>query len=85
MLVQMTSVGEATGSMESTLRVLASYYDNETDLKTKRAIALLEPSIIVVSGGAGGADSVRGLSAHVQYVRQYANGILSPRQPGLWV
>lgn len=48
MLVQMTSVGEATGSMESTLKVLASYYDNETDLKTKRAIALLEPSIIVV-------------------------------------
>ena len=34
--------------MESTLKVLASYYDNETDLKTKRAIALLEPSIIVV-------------------------------------
>ena len=48
MLVQMTSVGEATGSMESTLKVLASYYDNETDLKTKRAIALLEPSIIIV-------------------------------------
>ncbi len=48
MLVQMTSVGEATGSMESTLKVLATYYDNETDLKTKRAIALLEPSIIVV-------------------------------------
>ena len=48
MLVQMTAVGEATGAMESTLQVLAAYYDNETDLKTKRAIALLEPSIIVV-------------------------------------
>ena len=48
MLVQMTSVGEATGSMEATLQVLAAYYDNETDLRTKRAIALLEPSIIVV-------------------------------------
>ena len=34
--------------MESTLQVLAAYYDNETDLKTKRAIALLEPSIIVI-------------------------------------
>ena len=47
MLVQMTAVGESTGSMEDTLRVLAEYYDNETDLKTKRAISLLEPSIIV--------------------------------------
>ena len=34
--------------MESTLEVLAAYYDNETDLKTKRAISLLEPAIIVV-------------------------------------
>ena len=34
--------------MESTLKVLATYYDNETDLKTKRAIALLEPSIIII-------------------------------------
>lgn len=48
MLVQMVSVGETTGSMEDTLKVLAAYYDNETDLKTRRAIALLEPSIIVV-------------------------------------
>lgn len=48
MLVQMTAVGESTGSMEETLKVLAVYYDNETDLKTKRAIALLEPSIIIV-------------------------------------
>ena len=48
MLTQMTAVGESTGSMEETLKVLAAYYDNETDLKTKRAIALLEPSIIIV-------------------------------------
>ncbi len=48
MLTQMTAVGETTGSMEATLEVLAAYYDNETDLKTKRAISLLEPAIIVV-------------------------------------
>lgn len=47
MLTQMTAVGEATGSMESTLDVLADYYDSETDVKTKRALSLLEPSIIV--------------------------------------
>lgn len=48
MLVQMTAVGETTGSMESTLQVLAEYYDNEVDVRTKRALALLEPTIIVV-------------------------------------
>ena len=48
MLVQMTAVGEATGSMESTLQVLAEYYDNETELRTKQALSLLEPAIIVV-------------------------------------
>ena len=47
MLVQMTAVGEATGSMETTLKILAEYYDNETDLRSKRALALLEPAIIV--------------------------------------
>ena len=48
MLTQMAAVGETTGAMESTLEVLAAYYDNETDIKTKRAIALLEPALIVV-------------------------------------
>lgn len=48
MLVQMTAVGETSGSMEDTLLVLAEYYDNETDVRTKQALALLEPAIIVV-------------------------------------
>lgn len=47
MLVQMTAVGEATGSMESTLKVLAEYYDNEVEVRTKRALSILEPTIIV--------------------------------------
>ena len=34
--------------MESTLRVLAEYYDNEVDVRTKRALSLLEPTIIIV-------------------------------------
>ena len=48
MLTQMAAVGESTGSMESTLNVLADYYDSETSVRTKRALALLEPAIIVV-------------------------------------
>lgn len=48
MLTRMTAVGESTGSLESTLDVLAEYFDNETDVRAKRALALLEPAIIVI-------------------------------------
>jgi type IV pilus assembly protein PilC len=47
MLVQMTAVGEATGSLEATLEILAEYYDNEVDTLTAKALSLLEPIIIV--------------------------------------
>jgi len=47
MLARMVEVGETAGAIESTLRVLAEYYDNEVDLRVKRALALLEPAIIV--------------------------------------
>ncbi len=46
LLVEMTSVGEETGSLEETLRVVGDYYDNEVDTATTRAVALLEPIII---------------------------------------
>lgn len=48
MLVQMIAVGENAGALESTLAVLADYYDNEVDVRTERALALLEPIIICV-------------------------------------
>jgi len=48
MLTQMTAVGETTGSLESTLKILAEYYDNEVDVRVKRALSLLEPAIIIV-------------------------------------
>ncbi len=48
MLVEMTAMGESTGSMESTLEVLANYYDNEVSVSTDRALSLLEPIIICV-------------------------------------
>ena len=46
MLIQMTAVGESAGALESTLNILAEYYDNEVDVRTERALALLEPIII---------------------------------------
>lgn len=48
MLVQMTAMGEATGSLESTLEIQAEYYDNEVENLSARALALLEPIIICV-------------------------------------
>lgn len=48
MLVQMTAMGEATGSLEGTLEIQAEYYDNEMDTLSARALALLEPIIICV-------------------------------------
>jgi type IV pilus assembly protein PilC len=51
MLVQMTAVGEATGSLESTLDVLGEYYDNEVDTLTARAMSLLEPIIVCLLAG----------------------------------
>ena len=48
LLVEMTSVGEESGSIEETLNVIGSFYDNEVDLLTTRAVALIEPAIIVV-------------------------------------
>lgn len=41
-------MGEETGTLDTTLEVVGSYYDNETELKSQKALALLEPVIICV-------------------------------------
>lgn len=46
LLVEMTGVGEETGTLERTLEVVGSYYDNETELRSQKALALLEPIVI---------------------------------------
>ena len=48
MLIHMTAMGEATGSLEYTLEVQGEYYDNEVDTLTARALSLLEPIIICI-------------------------------------
>lgn len=47
LLVEMTSVGEESGRLEETLSVIGDYYDNETELKTKKVLGILEPAILV--------------------------------------
>jgi type IV pilus assembly protein PilC len=51
LLVEMTGVGEETGSMEDTLGVIGVYYDNEVTTATERATKLIEPMIICVLAG----------------------------------
>lgn len=46
LLVEMTGVGEETGTLENTLEVVSSYYDSETELRSQKALSLLEPIII---------------------------------------
>ncbi len=48
LLIEMTAVGEESGSMEGTLRVIGDYYDQEVEFVTGRAVKLLEPAIICV-------------------------------------
>jgi len=48
MLVEMTAVGEESGSLESTLEIIGTYYDSETDQLTGRILSLLEPVITLL-------------------------------------
>lgn len=46
MLVEMTAMGETTGTLETTLDAVARFYDNEVEITTAKATGLLEPAII---------------------------------------
>ena len=50
MLVEMAAMGEESGSLEDTLDTIGSYYDNEVNVATERALSLLQPAITVVMG-----------------------------------
>ena len=51
MLVQMTQVGEESGTLESMLDKTADYYEGEVEASVSRLTAMMEPLIIVVLGG----------------------------------
>lgn len=48
LLVEMTRVGEESGSLDETLLVIGSYYDSEVESASARASSLLEPIIICI-------------------------------------
>ena len=53
-LVDMVSVGEETGEMESTLKTIARFYDAELDDAVASALAKLEPALLVGMAGIAG-------------------------------
>ena len=50
MVVQMISVGEQTGSMESMLSKIAEFYEDEVDAAVEGMMSLLEPVMILFLG-----------------------------------
>jgi len=51
MVLQMISVGEATGELDSMLQKIADFYDEEVDNAVSALTALLEPMMMVFLGG----------------------------------
>jgi len=51
MVIQMISVGEATGALDSMLSKIANFYDDEIDVAVDAMTALLEPVMMVFLGG----------------------------------
>ena len=54
MVVQMISVGEATGALDSMLEKIADFYDDEVDAAVEALTSMLEPLLMVFLGGAIG-------------------------------
>jgi type IV pilus assembly protein PilC len=50
MLVQMSSIGEESGSLDSLLERSASYFEDQVEEAVESLTSLLEPAIIVVIG-----------------------------------
>ncbi len=48
MVLHMLGIGEETGNMEEMLTNIANYYDEEVEVTTQQATALMEPLIIIV-------------------------------------
>ncbi len=48
--LEMTAVGEESGSLEDTLSTIGRYYDEEADSVVESSIAMLEPMITIILG-----------------------------------
>jgi len=55
MVIQMISVGEETGSLDTMLIKISDFYDREVDESVKALTSMIEPLIIVFMGGVIGS------------------------------
>ncbi|MBN2077068.1 MAG: type II secretion system F family protein [Dehalococcoidales bacterium] len=63
MLVQMTKVGEESGSLDKTLVAVANSFETEAEDKMKSAIGLIQPAMTAAIGGVVGLVAVTLMSA----------------------
>jgi type IV pilus assembly protein PilC len=54
MVIQMISVGEATGALDTMLNKIADFYDDEVDTAVDALTSMLEPLLMLFLGGAIG-------------------------------
>jgi len=54
MVIQMISVGEATGALDAMLEKIADFYDKEVDAAVEAMTSMLEPLLMLFLGGAIG-------------------------------
>ena len=54
MVIQMISVGEATGALDTMLEKIADFYDDEVDAAVEALTSMLEPMLMVFLGGSIG-------------------------------
>ncbi len=60
---QMIRVGEETGSLDAQLEVAAEYFERELDYKIKAVTALIEPTVLLISGAIVGFVAIALVSA----------------------
>lgn len=53
-LIDMITVGEETGELESTLKTISVYYDAEYDIAVDKTVSKLSPAILMVTAGIAG-------------------------------
>ena len=51
MMIQMISVGEATGTLDEMLSKLADFYDEEVEAAVAALLSVLEPILLIFVGG----------------------------------
>lgn len=51
LVTQMTSIGEKTGSLDSVLQEVGTFYEDQLQTGVKRMSALIEPALILIIGG----------------------------------